>query len=98
MAATQGIYSRVNTRKLTAARGVKSRDSTGTSMDGSPTFISTARVLTTVSLAISPVTRAVAARQSPKPSGAKNGAITWPIAARMLSELSVTMEKCVLKF
>ena len=49
------------------------------------------RVLTTDSLAVKPVMRAVEARQSLKPSGEKTGAITEPIEARMLSALSATI-------
>ena len=53
----------------------------------------TAIVLTTASLAVKPVIRAVAARQSPKPKGAKRGAAALPIRASMLSSLLETMLK-----
>ena len=48
-------------------------------------------MLTTDSLAVKPVMRAVEARQSLKPSGEKTGAITEPIEARMLSALFATI-------
>lgn len=46
---------------------------------------------TTASLAVNPVIRAVAARQSPNPSGAKIGAITFPSDANILSDESSTI-------
>ena len=49
-----------------------------------PTPKSIPKVVTTFSLAISPVTAATAIFQSPQPRGANNGAITPPIAARIL--------------
>ena len=52
--------------------------------------MSTPSVDTTDSLAIKPEIRAVAARQSPKPSGAKMGAMSRPTAASRLSVLSAT--------
>ena len=47
--------------------------------------VSTVSVLTTDSLAVSPVIRAVEARQSSKPNGMNRGAMTEPMDARMLS-------------
>ena len=47
---------------------------------------STVRVEMTLSLAISPVTSAVEARQSPKPSGASSGAIMLPRPASRLCD------------
>ena len=82
-AATQGVYSSVNTRKLTALR-VVNRDV----MAVLPS--STSRVLTTDSLAIKPEISAVAHRQSPKPSGLNSTASHCPISASRLSALSVT--------
>ena len=52
--------------------------------------VRTLRVLTTASLAVKPAIRAAAARQSPKPSGARTGAISRPTMARRLSALSLT--------
>ena len=82
-AATQGVYSRVNTRKLRADRVVNRPE-----MALPPS--STSRVLTTDSLAMKPEISEVAQRQSPKPRGAKMGASTWPIRASRLSALSDT--------
>ena len=42
------------------------------------------RLLTTASLAVKPVRRAVEALQSPKPRGTKIGAMALPMAASML--------------
>lgn len=87
IAATQGVYKSVNARKLAAERGEKIPESTE---PRSETFepVSTASVDTTASLAVKPVIRAVAARQSPKPRGLNMGAITIPSIASRLSELS----------
>ncbi len=71
MAATHGVYSSVNTRKLMAERVVSSDE-----MAAPPS--STCSVLTTDSLAIKPEMSAVAHRQSPKPSGRKTGAMNCP--------------------
>ena len=49
----------------------------------------TVRVETTLSLAVKPVISAVEARQSPKPSGAKIGAIQLPIMASRLESVAV---------
>ena len=73
----------MKTRKLTAERVVK-RDA----MAVPPS--STSSVLTTLSLAMKPEISDVAQRQSPKPMGAKIGAMTWPIRASRLLELSDT--------
>ena len=72
-AATQGVYSRVNTRKLTADSGENSPASAGPRL-AVLVFSSTDRVDTTASLAVKPEIRAVTTRQSPKPRGAKMGA------------------------
>ena len=55
----------------------------------SPT--STVSVATTDSLAANPVTRAVEARQSPNPSGAKMGEMADPMMASRLCDWSATM-------
>ena len=54
---------------------------------------STVKVDTTLSFAIKPVMSAVEMRQSPKPSGAKIGAIHPAMTAKMLSLESETMLK-----
>ena len=89
MAATQGVYSRVNARKLAAVAGENSvpRAAAGTS---APDPVRTPRVEMTDSLAIKPVIRAVETRQSPKPRGASRGEIHAPTAAKRLWELSAT--------
>ena len=68
IAATQGVYSRVETRKLRAptAENKEPRASTVTSV---PAPVRTPRVEMTDSLAMKPVMRAVETRQSPKPRG-----------------------------
>ena len=55
----------------------------------------TVNVETTLSLAINPVISAVEIRQSPKPSGAKIGAIKPEITAKMLSSEDETMCKWI---
>ena len=82
-AATQGVYSSVNTRKLTALRTVNS------DVTAAPPS-STSSVLTTDSLAMNPEISAVAHRQSPKPRGLNSTASHWPMSASRLSALSVT--------
>ena len=57
--------------------------------------ISTVMVLTTLSLARKPPTRAVARRQSPKPNGEKTGATTDATLPNMLCDWSSTI--CILK-
>ena len=54
-------------------------------------------MLTTDSLAIKPVTSAVAQRQSPKPSGANTGAMSRPSIASRLRALSETTFSCASK-
>ena len=90
MAATQGVYSKVKTRNTKAVKGLNiPARAWGSSAMEEP--VSTARVLTTVSLAEKPVMRAVDTRQSPKPRGVNRGAMSPPsIASRLLAE-SVTM-------
>ena len=83
-AAAQGIYSRINTRKDIAERGVNIFPISAPS---------TVSVLTTDSFAVIPVISAAQARQSPKPNGANSGAASEPSAARILSPLSETSPK-----
>ena len=88
-AATQGVYNTVNAKNEHAASGEKIPPRAA----GSPAMlvpVSTAKVLTTASLAVNPVIRAVEALQSPKPRGAKTGEINRPIWASILSALSAT--------
>lgn len=54
----------------------------------------TDKVETTLSFAINPAIKDVQIRQSPKPSGAKTGAIKPATAARMLFWESETIAKC----
>ena len=89
MAATQGVYSSVNVRKLNAVRGVKNADNAGP-RSAMLVPVRTASVLTTASLAVKPVISAVDTRQSLKPSGANSGAIRRPSAASRLWALSDT--------
>ncbi len=59
--------------------------------------VSTPSVLTTASFAVKPPISAVAARQSPNPSGIKSGAISLPIMASRLCPESVTTLKRISK-
>ena len=59
--------------------------------------VRTVRVLTTVSLAVMPVIRAVEALQSPKPSGAKIGAIAPASRPSMLSGTVAAGVRCGVK-
>ena len=79
IAATHGVYSNVNTRNAYAVAGVKI---VGSKLTSPPS--STVSVDTTLSFAIKPVSKAVDARQSPKPNGANRGASTPPMAASKL--------------
>ena len=83
MAATQGVYRSVKTRKLSAVFVVKSVDTAD-----APSRICS--VLTTDSFAMKPEISAVAQRQSAKPSGAKMGASQRPMMASRLCSLLVT--------
>ena len=84
-AATQGVYSNVNTRKAQAE--ATDGNSAGNTEDRALTSqpASTARVETTCSLAMKPEIRAVANFQSPNPSGRKMTEMTRPTAASRLS-------------
>ena len=84
MAAMQGVYSRQNTSRPSAASGVMA----ATSVAVLPN--STDSVDTTLSFAMTPVTSAVEMRQSSKPSGANTGAIQPATTASMLSCESAT--------
>ena len=68
MAATQGVYSRVNTRKLRAVT-VENRVPRASAVTSAPAPVRMPRVEMTDSLAMKPVMRAVETRQSPKPRG-----------------------------
>ena len=80
MAATHGVYSSVKIRNTVAVIGVNIAFRLSVSPPSK-----TVSVETTVSLAANPVSSAVAARQSAKPSGAKSGAAKRPIEASRLS-------------
>lgn len=73
IAATQGVYNNVNTRKLVAERTVNNVPSAA---DTCAAFVpsKTLSVETTASFAVIPVTSAVEILQSAKPSGLKIGA------------------------
>lgn len=81
MAATQGVYSRLNTSNVAAANGVS------TVAMLSPN--NTSRVATTLSFAMNPLIREVQIRQSPNPSG-RNTGTNRPdsIASILLAEFS----------
>lgn len=89
IAATQGVYNSVKTRKLTAERTVnkvpRAADTWAALVPNN-----TLSVDTTASFAVIPVTRAVEILQSANPSGLKIGASKWPSMARRLFALSVT--------
>ena len=84
IAATQGVYNNVNTRKLVAERTVNNVPSAA---DTCAAFVpsKTLSVETTASFAVIPVTSAVEILQSAKPSGLKSGAARLPIIASKLS-------------
>ena len=89
IAATQGVYNSVKTRKLTAERTVnkvpRAADTWAALVPNN-----TLSVDTTASFAVIPVTRAVEILQSANPSGFKIGASKCPSMARRLFALSVT--------
>ena len=89
IAAKQGAHKRLNTRNEYAATAVMLPASCPQiSVPFSATSANPKRipnVPTTFSFAMSPVTAATAIFQSPHPRGANNGAITFPIEARILS-------------
>ena len=87
--ATQGVYKRVNTRKLTAESGVNIDGRTAESMSALVPD-NTASDETTASFAVKPDMSAVTTRQSPKPSGLKITAMNLPMYARILCVPSVT--------
>ena len=60
--------------------------------------VSTDNVDTTLSLAINPLISDVTTRQSPSPNGANTGAINPATEASMLSDESLTILKCQLKY
>ena len=79
IAAIHGVYRRQNTRRDAADSG----ESTSNNVFVLPN--NTESVETTLSFAINPAIKDVQIRQSPKPSGAKIGAIAPATAAKMLS-------------
>lgn len=88
IAAIHGVYRRQNTRRDAADSG----ESTSNNVFVLPN--NTDKVETTLSFAINPAIKDVQIRQSPKPSGAKTGAIKPATAARMLFWESETIAKC----
>lgn len=87
-AATQGVYSNVNTRNTIAVNGVNNTERA----DISPPS-KTVSVETTLSFAVKPVINAVEIRQSPKPSGTNNGAKSPPsFASRLASGVAATIQ------
>ena len=76
MAATQGVYSSVNTKNTNAVPGVNMAERLAVSPPSS-----TVRVETTLSLAVKPVISAAETRQSPKPKGRNTGATQLPTSA-----------------
>lgn len=96
--AMQGTYSRQNTMKENADKGVKISVN-NVARDAPPAALERiASVLSAASLAETPAISADAARQSPKPRGVKKGAADFPRKARMLSSISVVICRCILKF
>ena len=99
-AATQGIYRSTNTRKDTAA-SVEGKicliTETIWALSAS-TPLSTASVLTTLSLAIRPVITAVEASTEPKPAVANTGAISPAILPSILSPISEVISSRKVKF
>src|SRR5699024_9651955 len=93
-AATQGMYRMVKARKEMELRGVKMVPNAADSWASVAAPVRTVRVLTTVSLAETPVMMAVEARQSEKPRGAKMGAMIDPRPARILLLESLTRLNC----
>ena len=89
IAATHGVYKRVNTKKLTADVFVNNPDNADASSD---IFVpnNTLIVLTTASFAVNPVIREVEILQSPNPNGTNTGAIHLPSIASRLSALFAT--------
>ena len=91
--AAQGAYSRQKTRKENADSGVKIcasiigrvRPFIPELLPAQTPSARTVNVLTTASLADRPVINAAAARQSPKPRGAKIGEASFPASAKRLS-------------
>ena len=84
MAATHGVYSSTNAKNAMAVTGVNNM------VRSTPSPMTCVNVDTTLSFAMKPVMRAVAARQSPKPSGANSGAISPPMPASRLASTSST--------
>ena len=77
IAATQGVYNKLNTKSDAAATG-------DITLPIAPSY-RISNVDTTLSFAIKPLIREVTIFQSPRPSGTNSGEITPAIVARMLS-------------
>ena len=79
IAATHGVYSKVNTKNIRAVKGVNNEAN-----EAEPSPINTVNVLTTLSFAVKPAINAVETFQSPNPRGVNIGEINPPIIANML--------------
>ena len=79
MAATQGVYSRLNTRREAAVRELIAAATPPLAPNN------TTSTETTLYFAMKPLISAVQIRQSSNPIGAKSGASRPEIAARILS-------------
>lgn len=77
-AAMQGMYSKVKVKKAKALRGVNIANKAWESSISETAPVKTVKVLTTASLAVNPVIRAVDALQSLKPKGMNMGATMEP--------------------
>lgn len=95
-AATHGVYNRVNTKKLAAETPVNMVPNILLKL-AVEVPVKTLKVLTTASLAVNPVIKAVDTLQSEKPNGAKIGAIILPTNANRLFPLSSTTFNLVSK-
>ena len=84
MAAKQGAHNRLKTKNAYPAMGVKVLVSACANDCAELLPKAKRKVPTQFSLAINPARTATVVRQSPKPSGAKMGAITLPIDLKIL--------------
>lgn len=85
IAAIQGVYNNVNIKKTNAVKGVNKVESADVFPPNN-----TVNVLTTLSLAVNPVIKAVDILQSPKPNGVNKGDIKPPSIANKLNLESLT--------
>ena len=86
IAATHGVYNKLNTSKEAAARGDNA--------EAIPPPNKTYNVDTTLSFAIKPLIKEVQIRQSPNPNGWKTGTKNPDTAAKILFAESSTIFKC----